>query len=112
GHGEPHVRHLGEIRPLPAEEVLHVLVALVEVVDVLGHRMPPELVEVGNRQSTQRVAPMDARGEPPWSQPGRAPASTPASSFVFANPTVTRSGAGRRTIAGISPACTKSCIAV
>ena len=30
------VRHLGEVRPLPAEQVLHLLIALVEVVDVLG----------------------------------------------------------------------------
>ncbi|GIV00593.1 MAG: hypothetical protein KatS3mg014_2208 [Actinomycetota bacterium] len=37
GHRKAHVRHLGEIGALPAEEVLHVLVALVEVVHVLGH---------------------------------------------------------------------------
>jgi len=38
GHGQPHVGHLGEVGPLPAEQLLHVPVALFEVVHVLvGH---------------------------------------------------------------------------
>src|SRR5205823_14780773 len=36
-----------EVGPLAAEEVLHVLVAFGEVVDVLGHGVPPRCVEVG-----------------------------------------------------------------
>ena len=36
GDGQAHVRHLGEVGALPPEEVLHVPVALVEVVDELG----------------------------------------------------------------------------
>jgi hypothetical protein len=34
---QAHVGHLGEVGPLAAEEVLHLLVAFGEVVDVLGH---------------------------------------------------------------------------
>jgi hypothetical protein len=34
-NGEPDVRHLGEVGALPAEEILHVPVAFVEVVDEL-----------------------------------------------------------------------------
>jgi hypothetical protein len=37
-HGEVQVGHLGEVGPLAAQEVLHLLVALAEVVDVLGLR--------------------------------------------------------------------------
>ena len=38
---QAHVRHLGEVGPLATQQVLHVLVAFREVVDVLGHCMPP-----------------------------------------------------------------------
>ena len=51
GHGEPqrdrqpHVGHLGEVGPLPAEQVLHVPVALFEVVHVLvGHGATSDLL--------------------------------------------------------------------
>ncbi len=42
---QAHVRHLGEVGALAAEQVLHVLVAFREVVDVLGHGMPPARFE-------------------------------------------------------------------
>ena len=36
-HRQPQIRHLREVRALTPQQVLHVLVAFVEVVDVLGH---------------------------------------------------------------------------
>ena len=45
GTGRPIVRHLGEVGPLAAEQVLHVLVAFGEVVDVLGHGQASGTVE-------------------------------------------------------------------
>src|SRR6266487_5260722 len=53
GNRQAHVVHLGEVRALPAEQVLHILVALGEVVDVLGHQgSPPD--ELGSERSVYR----------------------------------------------------------
>ena len=61
-HRKTHVGHLGEVRALASEEVLHVLVALGEVVDVLGHRASGnDRGGAGNASLGRRTA--DARAE-------------------------------------------------
>jgi hypothetical protein len=41
-HGEPDVRHLGEIRPLAAEKIFEILVSLGEVIHKLRHGKLPD----------------------------------------------------------------------
>ena len=56
-HGQPEVRHLGEVRPLAAEEVLLVLVAVREVVDVGAHEAVKHFCRVlwqGSHRATRR----------------------------------------------------------
>jgi hypothetical protein len=59
GTGSPMFVISARLAPLPPRQVLHVLVAFGEVVDVLGHRMPPELVANG----TVSLRRLEAGGE-------------------------------------------------
>jgi hypothetical protein len=93
-NGQAHVGHLGQVRAFSPEQVLHVLVAFGEVVDVLGHHMPPErsigsvppvyaaspgagAFPGGRRCSTLVAHHRPIRGRHPWrTRRTRAPART------------------------------------
>ena len=79
-HREAHVGHLGEVRALASEEVLHVLVALGEVVDVLGHprlrEIPIDAVSLRTATSRARSEPRRRVARPPTSRGVRRPASS------------------------------------
>src|SRR5436309_12197482 len=64
---EPHVRHLGEVGSLAAQEILHVLVAFGEVVDVLGHSRCPHALE---RSRSGQCTAVPARGLPRMTSAG------------------------------------------
>src|SRR4029450_1930231 len=57
---QPHVDHLGQVGPLPTEQVLHVLVTLLEVVHILvGHGvtsgLPPSPSPAEVRPAWRRI---------------------------------------------------------
>lgn len=62
-HGQPEVGHLGEVRTLPAEQILEVLVSLGEVINEL-HYLRTFVLRHGTRLLKDRLAALTARNIP------------------------------------------------